>query len=71
MPAMTEPEIKSKLDSSGAFIPTIEVAKMMGVSINTVLSLIHNGKLDAINTSGTVKPSFRVRTSSVREFLKM
>ena len=61
---LQEPDPERMLDTD-EMLSTGKVAKIFGVSSNTVLNWIKEGKLDAVKTPGG---HYRVPISAVREY---
>jgi len=64
---MTEEEIKQKLVA--AFITVAVAAGILAVSQPTVYRWINEGRLESLKIPGPGKPTYRVKSASVRRLL--
>lgn len=50
-------------------LTTTQAAEQLGLSVKTIRSMIHSGRLTAINVSAANKPHYRIRQSDLHKFL--
>jgi len=65
---MNEKEIEAALEA--ALVPASVVATILGVTVWTIYNLVKVGRLEAVNISTGSKPSYRVKTESVKRLLE-